>query len=219
MKTMHFIVIIGLMVTCSASWAAELRQGDRYIVNGNFQAKILPSGDSKMIERENRILIVDITNNKVTFDLTSIREGHPEADTMLNSYFEVDISGFRLDQYVRDWDAIGHGALVVPFKISFKDGTLSTRSVSLGYYVQWPRYLSSGGVAYGPIASVGLTSITRDESENTELGATAALGFVMSIQSKMQLGIVLGIDHLGDDTWEYEDSGWASVMIGFNFLQ
>lgn len=201
--------------------AADIVVGEHYIANANFDAKVKGTDERVVIGRENRVKVVDIDGTVVLLDITSVNSELDEArkTLMLDSFVYVDTSDTDLTLYLRKWDAVGHGGLVVPFKVSLKDKTLSTKSVSLGYYLQVPRWRTAGGTVIGPIYSFGLSSITRSESENTELGLTLALGFVWALEEKFQIGVIIGKDHLGDDTWKYEDETWVSAMVGFNFLQ
>lgn len=214
----HLTFGIVLLMASLFVHATELRVGQRYIVNGDFTVTY-HNDPTKTVElkRENTFEIKKIDQNKVIIDVTGINKGQP--DSLFDPFFVADTTQVDLNIYTREWDRIVHGLLVVPFKISFYDLSVSSQSVTLGYYLQGCRRITAGGIVHGPIISAGLSSITRSEKDNAELGFTFALGYIFTINNKFQVGVVAGIDHLGDDTWKQEDKGWASMMIGFNFLQ
>lgn len=110
------------------------------------------------------------------------------------------------------------GLLVVPYKYRKDDGAI-TGEATVGYYAGWE---TSVGIL---LFSAGLSqvSIPVSETENENQSAvTLAAGYLLSNWDSVDLGLVVGIDHVGGskgEDWQYEDDPWFSLMIGWNFSQ
>jgi len=106
------------------------------------------------------------------------------------------------------------GVLAVPFKL-INNGKLSPGSTLGGFYgykISTISILASAGLASIP------TSDINSKQVETKFGFTIAGGIVFEPEQKFQLGIIFGIDHLGND-WQYENRGWLSLAIGYSFTQ
>lgn len=214
MKLRQLVIVVALLwPVLSVAQTSGVQVDSYYIANADFEAKAHITGEAITVTRGSRFWVVDLSQDEAIIDIRISNDSN-----QFDKLYVVDLTEIDLRIYSRPWDRLAHGALVVPFKLSLHDHTLSTQSVSLGYYVQY-RLEGNSGVRHGPVLSVGLSSITRSEAANNELGATVALGWVWSLKNQFQLGVIAGVDHLGDDSWEYEDKPWVSMMIGFNFLQ
>lgn len=110
------------------------------------------------------------------------------------------------------------GLLVVPYKYRNDDGAI-TGEATVGYYAGWETRLGT------LLLSAGLSqvSIPVSETENENQSAvTLAAGYLLSNWDSIDLGLVVGIDHIGGskgEDWQYEDDPWFSLMIGWNFSQ
>lgn len=120
-------------------------------------------------------------------------------------------------------NGITYGALVVPFKMRLNDKTLSGQA-SIGPFWGW-RWGNVGDGAVTLFATTGLTTISISDVNSSEtenrLGLTAGVGLVATTAEGFQIGLIYGIDHLGDKDepgWRYEDRPWVSFSIGFGFL-
>lgn len=106
------------------------------------------------------------------------------------------------------------GILTVPFKL-INNGKLSPGATLGGFYGYKISTISL-------IISAGLSSIPTSDLNSkqveTKFGLTGAVGTVFEPIPKFQLGLIVGIDHLGSD-WQYEDKGWVSLAVGFVFAQ
>ena len=113
------------------------------------------------------------------------------------------------------------GTLIVPFKLRSKDGSL-TGDATIGVYAGIRKELWLG-IETTFLASFGLSAITTsagDDENDTNLGLTGGVGFLIKNWDKVEIGIIAGIDHLGGeagDNWKYEDDFWFSFMVGYNF--
>ena len=134
--------------------------------------------------------------------------------------YKIKKDDLQLSDVTTSFD-LTSGTLVVPFKLRANDGSL-TGDATIGMYAGIRKDLFS---IFDTIflASFGLSNITVSAGENdneTRLGVTVALGFIITDWDKVQIGFITGIDHLGGETgknWEYEDDPWFSVMIGYTF--
>lgn len=208
--------------------AMDMIEGGAYIANVDFKVcKLEPEKQEcttpdVLIKRDDRFELVKIRNGgEYVIKITRTHQTDPEVLNHLY-IFKLDKSraeGAGLEMYARRWDRVIHGMLVVPFKVQFYDGGVTTESATLGYYLGWPRYRTNTEISHGPIFSVGLAGIKTDDSDKSKLGVSASVGYVAEFFKNFQAGIIVGFDHLGDKNWKYDDKGWISVMIGYNFLR
>jgi len=224
MKT--FIGCLVLMLLCiQPVFASELIEGAACIANVNFQVCMMDAktqqciSDGKLItiSRDNRFELVKIRSGGEY--VIKITKSDQSEDVFNHLYiFKLD-NNVGLEMYARRWDRLIHGMLVIPFKVQFYDGGVTTESATLGYYLGWPRYRTNTEISHGPIFSIGLAGIKTDDSDKSKLGVSASVGYVAEFFKNFQAGIIVGFDHLGDKNWKYDDKGWISVMIGYNFLR
>lgn len=114
------------------------------------------------------------------------------------------------------------GVLAVPFKLQ-KDGTLTAGS-TLGPYLGWRNdwkgapvtLLFSAGLAVVPVQDVNATTVSN------KMGYSVATGLIFEPLPRAQVGLLVGVDHLGGATgklYPYEDKVWISFSIGFSFTK
>jgi hypothetical protein len=119
----------------------------------------------------------------------------------------------------------GHtgGWMVVPYKHRYTSGeTMGDPMIGgyWGYKSQWLGYQSTF------VAGFGVSLVTKEEKNDTRYdlreAATIATGIFFDFSDSVHAGVLLGIDHLGGNggnSWRYEDMPWASLAIGFKFIQ
>ena len=128
------------------------------------------------------------------------------------------------------WDRTGwsYGPLFTPFKMRFKDKSL-TGEAALGGYLGYEYRVY--GVSVTPAVHAGLSMVTigGDASASKNINDTTSTpaftwGFalIMKPGENYQAGIVLGKDRIGGTdgaAWNYEGRWWLSIAIGYNFAR
>lgn len=115
------------------------------------------------------------------------------------------------------------GWMVVPYKHRYTSGDTTADPMIGGYWgykSQWLDYKSTF------VAGFGVSLITKQDRSapryETREAATIATGVFFDFTDSVHAGILVGIDHLGGNgghTWKYEDMPWASLAVGFKFIQ
>lgn len=225
-KKIVCLSLLSISVEGFAKGKIEAEEGKFYIANADFivyQQDNLSVTEQIYSDDTFKVLEVDQIDKTIDIDVTDAKKSkaHPESRIhMDNKIYRVPtMYSEHFEKYAVEWDRMRYGALVIPFKFYTVDGSVNSKSFTMGPYLQPWRYRTAGGVMYGPIISIGLSGISKDGEENTSLGVTAAAGVVMDIQNKFQSGIIIGTDHSGDGNWKYEDKLWISAMIGFSFAK
>lgn len=125
----------------------------------------------------------------------------------------------------KNWYTIDHGdeagILSVPFKVQLTDGKI-TSATSVGPYYGY--VVGMGREKKMTIlGSVGLTGISlvdvNSDDTDAKFGVTLAGGVVYEPfrNNPFQIGLLLGWDHIGDESYKYDDKWWASIAVGFSF--
>ncbi|HVY04675.1 MAG TPA: hypothetical protein VHB46_01740 [Burkholderiales bacterium] len=128
------------------------------------------------------------------------------------------------------WDRTGwaYGPLFVPFKMRFKDKSL-TGEVGLGGYMGYE--FQAYGVSLIPAVHAGLSIVTvgGDSSEANNVNDTTNKpaftwggGLIFKPGENFQAGVILGRDQIGGSVgrdWKYEGKWWISIAIGYNFAR
>lgn len=128
------------------------------------------------------------------------------------------------------WDRTGwsYGPLFAPFKMRFKDKSL-TGEAALGGYIgyEWRPF----GISFTPAVHAGLSVVTvggdgaaaQNVNDTTSKPAfTWGFALIMKPGENYQAGIILGKDRIGGSdgaSWQYEGKWWLSVAIGYNFAR
>lgn len=110
------------------------------------------------------------------------------------------------------------GLLVLPYKLRNDDGSV-TGDATVGYYAGWDT--RAGTILFSAGLSQVSLPVSATETEN-QSAITVAVGYLIKNWGGVDMGVVLGIDHIGGDKgddWQYEDDPWLSLMIGWNFSQ
>ncbi len=184
-----------------------------YGAGANSKFKIVNETDS-----EYKILFYKIESyDKSTAKVSSIMVDNNELQNVKTVSKEeiYVISKNDLPDYYFSYSSgnIG-GVLTVPFKL-INNGNLSPGSTIGGFYGYKIKIFSL-------IASAGLSTIPTSDINSkqveTKFGITGAFGIVVEPIHKFQIGLILGLDHLGSK-WQYEDRGWYSFAVGFVFAQ
>jgi hypothetical protein len=115
---------------------------------------------------------------------------------------------------------VAWGPLSIPFRLSLSDGSVLSGG-SIGLYGGCSFVLF--GLKTTPLVSCSLSSIptvnVNSAKIDTKWGITGAFGLVFNIVESFQLGLVFGLDHIGDSSWVYEDKLWGSLGVGYAFLK
>jgi len=109
-----------------------------------------------------------------------------------------------------------YGILTVPFKLQLDDGAVSA-GATVGGYAGWKirrtTLLASAGLSTIPIQDINAGTVV------TKAGLTGAGGIVIDVGKGFQIGGVVGVDHIGDPTYPYENKFWLSFGMGFGFTR
>lgn len=137
----------------------------------------------------------------------------------------------RKDQFPPDYwsrSGITYGPLFVPFKMRFKDKSLSGEA-ALGGYLGYE--FSVLDYPLVPVVHAGLTVVTigGDQSANKNVNDTTTkpaftwgFGLVLKASDTYQAAVILGKDQIGGKDgaeWQYERKWWLSVAFGYNFAR
>lgn len=115
------------------------------------------------------------------------------------------------------------GWMIVPYKYRYGSGETTSDTMIGGYWgykSQWLDYKSTFVVGFG----ISLVTKQDRDDPHYELreAATIATGVFFDFTDSVHAGVLIGLDHLGGNgghTWKYEDMPWASLAIGFKFIQ
>ncbi|MBK8018053.1 MAG: hypothetical protein JNL33_10770 [Betaproteobacteria bacterium] len=131
----------------------------------------------------------------------------------------------------RYWRRAGwaYGPLFVPFKMRFKDKSITGES-SLGGYLGWQWEVSRVPLILGAHAGLSVVSTGNDvnttvpniNDTTTRSAFTWGFAVIMKPDDKFQAGIVLGKDRIGGSAgsqWKYEGTWWLAIAIGYNFAR
>jgi len=157
--------------------------------------------------------IAPFDKDEAKFSILSVENAQNISTVKYNTMYKINKSD--LPEYFHKFSSGGVGGIFsVPFKL-INNGKVSPGATLGGFYGFKYRdviLLGADGVSSIPTSDINSKQI------ETKLGFTAACGIVAEPLDKFQLGIVVGIDHLGND-WQYEDRGWLSLAIGYSFTK
>jgi len=119
-----------------------------------------------------------------------------------------------------------YGLLAVPFKIQMTGKQSFSGSATLGGFVGYRIPFTTLGLEVSPVLFAGASNITvptapgSASTTETAAGFSYGGGFVTRIKDSVQVGLVVGFDHVDSaQPYAYNDKPWLSVEIGYSFAQ
>jgi hypothetical protein len=119
--------------------------------------------------------------------------------------------------------ALETGPLLVPFKYRVSGGGSISAEASVGLYFGYFVKVRNARLTF--LGTLGATQISIPKTDSSDLetktALTVALGVVLTVDSKMQIGIVIGADTIGGNSsgWKHNGKLWISAAIGFRFTK
>ncbi len=110
-----------------------------------------------------------------------------------------------------------YGGLIVPYKYfmsaeEFKGGT------AIAPYLGYRFDPSSYGFGVKLVGFVGATTVDVEGNDSSSLGVTYGLGLLGQIKGDFQLGVVVGVDHVGkSENYDLNKKPWVALALGFDF--
>jgi hypothetical protein len=117
------------------------------------------------------------------------------------------------------------GALAVPFKVQMTGKQAFSSSASLGGYVGYRIPVGTdSGLVISPILFAGASNISvpsQSDPTTTETvaGLSYGIGFITTVKDSIQVGLVVGFDHVDSASYAYNDKPWLSFEIGYSFAK
>lgn len=145
----------------------------------------------------------------------------PVVETGQTKLYAID-DGFLPRDYYQFYSGQDIGSLAVPFKI-YKDGGLTaggTIGFYYGYHYKLITVLGTAGLAVVPTAGPVVPGASGATSTvDAKTGVSAAGGLVFEPLPFFQIGVLTGVDHVGDPNYRYENKWWFSFGVGTTFIK
>ena len=74
-------------------------------------------------------------------------------------------------------------------------------------------------VGFAGASNISVPSASDPSQSQTVAGFSYGGGFITSIKDDVQLGVVVGFDHVDAPNYAYKDKPWLSLEIGYSFAK
>ncbi|NQT64101.1 MAG: hypothetical protein HQ556_14170 [Candidatus Marinimicrobia bacterium] len=224
-KTILFVILISLMPALVKAESRKLigpvfgfmidhsNDSTLYGAGASSKYEVINTTETHYVVKFISIAPYSANLNSLTMMIVNSKAVNSIPTVKFNAIYRI--KKIDLPSYFHEFNAgVVTGVLSVPFKLLY-DGTISP-GATLGIYAGY-KYKSYTALISGGFATIPTSTISSDKID-TDMGLTGAIGLLIEPKDQLQLGVIYGFDHLGQE-WKYEDKGWFSLAIGYSFTQ